>query len=139
MFKMLLPDPHCLSHSCFLKGSRQPCFSVPDYICTGSRDLLGACSFRIAEFRVPLHPLLVLSNHSRSVSSSCNTYLITLQICFSNHTSRFLLYPTHPGPPTIPARTLLNPSSPPAPPTRSVTAQMGLGHELKLPVHRQLY
>lgn len=129
---------HTACHTNFLKGSRQPWFSIPDYISTGSRELLGGCDFRSSEFGVPQHPLLSISNHSAAVSSSSNAYLSTPQIYFSKPTSRFLLNPIHPGPPTLPARSLLNPASQRALPTRPVAAQMGPGSKSKPPAHQPL-
>lgn len=113
---------HTPCHTDFLKGSRQPWFSTPDYISTGSRELLGGCDFRSSEFGVPQHPLLSISNHSTAVSSSSNTYLSTPQIYFSKPTSTFLL----------------NPASQHALPTRPVAVQMGPGSKSKPPAHQPL-
>lgn len=98
------------SHTAYhtlLKGSRQPWFSPPDYISTGSRELLGGCNFRTS----PQHPLLFISYHSRSVSSSSNAYISSppnllfkthLHVLAEPHSSQ----PTH-HPSQIPAKSCL--------------------------------
>lgn len=86
---------------------------------------------------VPQHPLLLISNHSRSVS---NAYVITphlRNLLFKTHLH--VLAEPHSSQPTHhPARSLLNPVSQHVLPTRPVTAQMGLGSESKRPAHQPL-
>lgn len=79
-----------------------------------------------------------MSNHSRAGSGSSNAHRIAPKISFSKPTSVLSLSPIHPGPPTISARTLLNPVSQHVLPTRPVTAQMGLGSKSKLPARQPL-
>lgn len=92
-------------------------------------------SWVVATLEHPQHPLLFIPNHSRS---SLALLTQNSQIYFSKPTSMFLLSPIHPSPPTISARSRLNPVSQHVLPTRPVTAQMGPGSKSKPSAHQPL-